>query len=115
VFIEKRLRPNYDSDRGAKNFDIIEIKDVFGMLYMCAVTKSNEVDTDDLWRDDGTTGLEFCRAVMSRYRFNFLVTALRFDYINDRQLRREIDRLAQIRYVFDTFVKNCKSNYSVSE
>lgn len=42
---------------------------------MCAVTKSNKVGTDDLWRDDGT-GLEFCIAVMNRNRLNFLVTAL---------------------------------------
>lgn len=84
VFIEKRLRPNYDRDRDAKTTDLIEIKAIFGILYMCAVTKSDKVDTDDLWRDDGTTGLEFCRAVMNRNRFNFLVTALRFDDINDR-------------------------------
>jgi len=29
---------------------------------------------------------------MSHNRFNFLVTALRFDDINDRQLRHKIDR-----------------------
>lgn len=30
-------------------------------------------------------------------------------------MRRQTDRLAPIRYIFDTFVENCKANYSASE
>jgi hypothetical protein len=75
VFIVKRLHRNYDRPRDAKTIDLIEIKTLFDILYMCAVSKSNKVDTNDLWCDDGT-GIEFCRAVMNRNRFNLLVTAL---------------------------------------
>lgn len=54
---------------------------------MCAVTKSNKFDSDYLWCDDGTTCLEFFRAVMNHNRFNFLINALRFD---DRFIKRGI-------------------------
>lgn len=40
---------------------------------------------------------------------------LRFDNINDRQSRREMDKLAPIRDFFETFVTNCKNAYTVGE
>lgn len=50
---------------------------------------------------------------MSIQRFRFLLRSSRFDNIRDRELRREIDKLAPIREVFEMLVHNCQKSYSV--
>jgi hypothetical protein len=53
---------------------------------------------------------------MSLYRFQFLLQHLRFDDKSTRQERREVDKLASIRELFDHFfVEKCKNGYSFSE
>ncbi|KAE9542998.1 hypothetical protein AGLY_002909 [Aphis glycines] len=52
---------------------------------------------------------------MSLKRFRFLLRCLRFDDMGDRIQRREIDKLAPIRELFELFVENCKKCFSPSE
>ncbi|KAF2903968.1 hypothetical protein ILUMI_02203, partial [Ignelater luminosus] len=59
--------------------------------------------------------MEIALAVMSYKRFLFLLRCLRFDHKFTRIERRKQDKLAAIRSIFDSFVKNCKSSYSLGE
>ncbi|CAK1587987.1 unnamed protein product [Parnassius mnemosyne] len=48
-------------------------------------------------------------------RFRFLLRCLRFDSIVTLQERLQIDKLAPIRFVFETFVQKCKECFSTGE
>ncbi|KRY13927.1 PiggyBac transposable element-derived protein 4 [Trichinella patagoniensis] len=48
---------------------------------------------------------------MSLQRLRFLLRCLRFDDHATRSERKRQDKLAAIRMVFDTFVRNCTENY----
>ena len=44
-------------------------------------------------------------------RFNFLLQCIRIDDIATRNERKELDKLAPIREMFESFVANCKKAY----
>lgn len=71
--------------------------------------KRNKKCIDDLWKND------FLGCVMSMNRFRFLLRCLHFYDIHNKNTRKLIDNMAHIRYVFDSFVYNCKNTYSVSK
>lgn len=52
---------------------------------------------------------------MSIQRFRFLNRYIRFDDKNSRENRKKTDKLAPIREIFETFVKNCENGYHTSE
>lgn len=76
--------------------------------------KNGHVNLRDLWPTDGT-GVEYFRATMSLFRFEFLMQCLRFDNIGTREERRVSDKLAPVRDIFEMFNANCAANYSASE
>ena len=49
---------------------------------------------------------------MSQKRFLFLLYCLRFDNSTTRDQRRDIDKLAPFRSVYDIFVTACEDNYT---
>ena len=51
-------------------------------------------------------GCEIFIAAMSERRFRFLLRVIRFDDKRDREARRETDKLAPIREIFELFVQN---------
>lgn len=79
------------------------------MCYFLGAMKCNKRSLDDLWKIDrlGCT--------MSVNRFRFLLRCLQFNDIHDINVSRLIDNMSHIRYVFDSFVFNCKNAYSVSK
>lgn len=107
-------KQRFKRERDAKETTPGEVKCVFGILYMAGVMKSSHQLLEDLWSTDGF-GIEFFRCAMSIKRFKFLLTALRFDDITSREERRNLDKLAAIRDVFEEFVDNCKQHYRLSE
>lgn len=109
-----RLQENYSRERDAHCTDIIEVKALLGILYICASRKDNHANTKEIWSAD-KMGIELCRLIMSEKRFKFLLYCLRFDNIETRQERKKYDNLAPIREVFSLFVENCKNAYSVGE
>lgn len=109
-----KIRPNYTRQRDAKDTSRIEIEAFIGVLYMAGVMRASHLNLYDLWLTDGT-GVQFFHNCMSLTRFKFLIRAIRFDDANTRRQRKEVDRLAPIREVFDSLVEQCKSNFSVSE
>lgn len=69
---------------------------------------------DELW-EQGGLGVNVCRLTMNIKRFKFLLRCLRFDDYRDRALRKEIDKLAPTREIFEMFVNNFEKYYSVGE
>lgn len=102
---------NFSRARDANLTNKAEIQALIGLLYFAGVLKSSRMNTDDLWKSDGT-GVEIFRLTMSQTRFRFLLRYIRFDDKESRIQRRELDKLAPIREIFDIFVTNCKSAYT---
>nr|XP_015905033.2 uncharacterized protein LOC107437514 [Parasteatoda tepidariorum] len=113
IYIES-IQERFTRERDARKTDETEIKAFIGLLYLCGTHKSSHTNLKDLYATDGT-GIDIFPKTMSRTRFLFLMRCLRFDNINDRQSRREIDKLAPIRDFFETFVTNCKNAYILGE
>lgn len=53
--------------------------------------------------------------VMSPRRFRLLLRASRFDDLETRTQKKNIDKLAPISNIFEMFVKNCQDCYCVEE
>lgn len=61
------------------------------------------------------TGSEIFRVSMSDPRLIFLLAVIRFDDKASRNHKKETDKLAAIRFILDSFLKNCNKCYSVGE
>lgn len=81
-----------------------------GLLYLAGVHKDSKRNLEELWSTD--LGFSIYRATMSLPRFRFISTCLRFDDKATRQERIRDDRLAAIRYLWDTFVERCRAYYT---
>lgn len=114
IYIEK-VRPNFGRDRDARNTDETEIRAVLGLLYLMGTMRSSRKNTHQMWDNSKGNGLESCYLSMSEQRFRFLLRCLRFDDVRDRHLRKEIDKLAPIREVFEIIVHNFQKYFSPSE
>lgn len=93
-----------------KEMDMSELKAFIGLLYIAGFYRSSRQNTIDLWASDGT-GVEIFRLTMSRQRFHFIQSCLRFDDKSTRNERKLFDNLAPIRQVFEIFVENCRKAY----
>lgn len=87
----------------------IELRALIGLLYYCGMWKQSNVDSKELWSVDN--GISFYRCIMSKARFMFLCTCLRF---GDRTKRNPNDKFSPIRDIWDIFIRNCKDNYEPS-
>ncbi|KRX71861.1 PiggyBac transposable element-derived protein 4 [Trichinella sp. T6] len=103
------IRTKYVRERSAKDTDENEIKALLGLLLLAGVFQSNRLNLCDLYNTDGT-GVEIFPSTMSLQRLRFLLRWLRFDDHATRAERKRQDKLAAIRMVFETFVRNCTEN-----
>ena len=69
---------------------------------------------DEFWQRGGT-GLDIFWVTMPLQRFRFLVQSIQFDDKGTRNDRIKFDKLAPIRFIFDSFILNCKTHYSLGE
>lgn len=92
--------------------DFQEISALIGLLILAGINKSSKRNIFDLW-DTTVFGIESFHATMSIQRFRYLLRCLRFGDIRDRESRREIDKLAPLREVFEILVHNCQKSYSI--
>lgn len=101
-----------DSATYTDHIDKVEMKALFGLLYLSGIFKSAHEDASSLWATDGT-GRDIFRLTMSLKRFLFLLSTIRFDDPDTRETRKAGgDKLAAVSEVFNSFVNNCKSNYN---
>lgn len=101
-------------ERDATNTSFEEIRALIGILYILGVMKSSHKNTQDIWSKDGT-GIDLVISTMSRNRFHFLLRCLRFDDPATRTDRKKVDKITHIREIFQSFVSNCKSAYTIGE
>lgn len=113
IYIDS-IKEKFVRERDAKYVSKNELLAFIGLLILSGVKKAGHTSFLELWATDGS-GIEIFRSCMSYKRFLFLLRVIRFDNINTRQQRREIDKLAPIRSVLTEFVENCKNSYCLSE
>lgn len=109
-----KVAGNYKDKNDARPTSKAEIKSFFGLLYLAGLEHGARKNFSEFWGTDGM-GTEIFTATMSQRRFKFLLRVLRFDDTATRIERREIDKIAPIREVFDLFIEKCKSLYSLGE
>lgn len=108
------IKPSFQRERDARPIDVIELRAFIGLLILAGVHRSNRQCLEDLWGSDGD-GIEKFRLVMNLKRFKFIVRCLRFDDRVTREERRQTDKIAAVRQIFEKFVGNCQKYYSLGE
>ena len=91
---------------------VIELKALFGLLYLAGVLKQNMVNVGNLGNEMFDCPL--FRATMSQTRFEFLLLCLRFDDKSTRMERKSEDKFAAIREVWELFISYCRKYYTPS-
>nr|CAI5821382.1 unnamed protein product [Callosobruchus analis] len=86
-----------------------ELLVLFGLLVFSRAQKDNHLSARDMF--DYKMSGSIYRATMSCERFNFLIESLRFDDKTTRTERRQLDRFAPIRDIWDEFICNCSHSY----
>nr|XP_047122928.1 piggyBac transposable element-derived protein 4-like [Hydra vulgaris] len=113
IYIDS-VKDRFVRQRDIKSTDAIEVKAFIGLLYLAGVYRANRMSLEDLWGKEGD-GIEKFSLVMSLKRFNTLICCLRFDDRRTRNQRKENDRLAPVRIIFEKFVDNCQKSFSPGE
>ena len=110
----ERKRPRYQGQRYVGNTDSVELKALFGLLYLAGLQKSGKRKAEELF--DSKWSGEMYRCTMSLKRFQFLLICIRFDDRDTRVQRRngEQGRMAPIYDFFTNVNENCKTFYSPS-
>lgn len=87
----------------------LEVKALLGVLIISAQKCDEHIPTSEMWSVD--TGCGLYRVAMSEARFRFLIRCLRFDDPQTRQVRREVDKFAAVREIWDIFIERCGKLY----
>ncbi|KAG7175502.1 PiggyBac transposable element-derived protein 4-like 3 [Homarus americanus] len=82
---------------------------LLGVLIAAGQQRDNHLSVLEMW--SVMTGCPLYRAAMSKGRFEFLICCLRFDNPETRVERKNQDKFAPIRKVFDEFIDNCTRLY----
>jgi hypothetical protein len=94
--------------------DLAELKAFIGLLIFSSVFKAGNESVDSFFATDGT-GRDIFRCTMTKERFLFLLSALRFDNPHDRVDRLKEDPGAPISNILQQFIDNCQECYSPGE
>lgn len=111
IYIRKLIQ-NEEYDYRRKETTLAEIKAVIGLLYIAGVKHGGRMNLSEFWATDGN-GVAIFPATMGINRFRFLCRCIRFDDIHSREERRKLDKICAVREIFENFVRNCKSAYTV--
>ncbi|CAH2006447.1 unnamed protein product [Acanthoscelides obtectus] len=113
-YIEK-IKNKFQRDRDVRLTDEREISAFIGILFLIGTLRSSIKNAHKIWNNSKGSGIEACYLAMSEKRFRFILRCLRFDDITTRNERREIDKFAPIREVFETFLATFQKNFISSE
>ncbi|CAH2017704.1 unnamed protein product [Acanthoscelides obtectus] len=114
IYIMK-VKSKFQRFRDARQTDEREITAFIGILILIGTLRSSRKNLKNIWDNSKGSGVEACYLAMSEKRFRFLIRCLRFDDIRTRDERKEIDKLAPIRELFETFLVNFQNNFIASE
>lgn len=114
IYIEK-IKQNFSRERDSKLTNICEMKSFIGILILAGTMKSSRRNILRMWDTSKGTGVEAIYVTMSQNRFRFLMRCIRFDNVRDRDARREVDKLAAIREIFESVVAKFKNAYNPSD
>lgn len=113
LFLNKRIKSiilKQTNIEGSSRFgnewevlDETELDAYLGILIFAGVFKSNDESLESLWSE--AYGRPIFRATMSLKRFKQISAILRFDKRSDREARRQSDKLAAVRDMWDEWVK----------
>ncbi|KAJ8969914.1 hypothetical protein NQ314_001531 [Rhamnusium bicolor] len=101
------MTSSFHRPRDCPQTDYEEILAFIGLLYLAAVKKGQHLNTEELWKSDGTAP-DFFAATMSKKRFHQLVQSIRFEDATKRLETSAIGNLAPVRETFQSFVTNVK-------
>ena len=90
------------------NADPVELRAFFGVLLMSGALHCQKEAITEIWTTDESIRRAVFTASMPRYRVARILQLIRFDDKSTRQQRKENDKLAAFREIWDGFVKNCK-------
>ncbi|CAI6353650.1 unnamed protein product [Macrosiphum euphorbiae] len=113
IYIDK-IKSNFTRERDVAHTTTREIKGLLGCLYMIGAIKCGHRNARDLWKLDGV-GVDIVSCVMSEKRFEFLLRYIRFDDIRGLEERKKFDKITHVRWLFESFILQCKQSYSLSE
>lgn len=89
--------------------NLTEMKAFVGLLYFAGLQKDGHKNTTIMWKENGCA---LYRAVMTRNRFVFLSSFIRFDDKITRRDRQTTDRLTAIKEIWDMFIENRTRYYT---
>lgn len=89
--------------------DVEELNAFIACLIFAGVSKSGNESVEQLWSTE--FGRPFVRACMSLQRFTMIMRFLRFDDRTTRIERRERDKFAPIREIWEIFMQHCRQYY----
>src|SRR5690348_6679298 len=72
------------------------------------------INIDELWKNDDATRRSIYSAIMSRDRFKRIIRSLRFDDKTTRDSRKLIHKHAAVQEFTDIIINNCKQNFNPS-
>ena len=93
-----------------KDYDVTHLQAYIGLLILAGVYKSKGEATASLWAAE--TGRAIFPATMSLCKFHVFSRVIRFDDRETRQGRRQSDKLAAIRDVWDKWVQRLPLLYN---
>lgn len=111
-----RERAKYKKQNSAtlRDLDMDEFYAFMGFLAFTSVFKSNDENLNTIFATNGT-GREIIRCIMSKERCAFLLTCLRFDNPETRDMRKSVNPAAPVSEIFDIFIKNCQTSYTIGK
>nr|XP_023027886.1 piggyBac transposable element-derived protein 3-like [Leptinotarsa decemlineata] len=92
-----------------------ELDCFLGVLVKAGALRCRRESTKEIWSTNTSIRRSFFSAALPRNRFGEISSFLRFDDKSTRAQRKEQDKLAAIRDIWEMFVNNCKKAFEPYE
>lgn len=114
VYIEN-VKHKFLRERDSRFTNETEIRALIGILFLIGTLRCSRRNAHKIWDNSKGSGVESCYLAMSEKRLRFLIRCLRFDDVTTRKERKELDKLAPIREVFEICLANFQRSLIASE
>jgi len=103
---------NFERSHDATVTDRVELNAFISLLLFTGTYRASHLHFKDLW-DQDLPGI--FSVMMSYERFLFLLRCIQFDYLNNRDVRKKLDKLAAIREIQTLLGENYVKAYTPAE